>query len=216
MPCKQIKVIERGENMETNHCFLSAFIQRRTRYALTAHSPVPDEEIIRTVQTAVKYAPSAFNSQGTRVLVLLGGRHGEFWHLVREELHRVVPADKFKPTEDKIASFAAAYGTILFFEDWHTVQELQQKFPAYKDNFPLWAYQSNAMVELTVWTAFSTLGLGASLQHYNPLVDEAVQKALGVPAGWKLIAQMPFGTPSAPAEEKSFLPLEPRVKVLDK
>ncbi len=200
--------------MEKTNGFLNALIRRRTRYALTNKSTIPDEEIIRTVQTSVRYAPSAFNSQGTRAVVLLGPRHAQFWRLTLDALRRVVPADKFAPTEKKITSFAAAYGTVLFFEDWTTVQSLQEKFPAYRDNFPLWAYQANVMAELAVWTAFNEAGLGASLQHYNPLVDEAVQKAFGVPYAWKMIAQMPFGVPYAPAEEKSFLPLDERVKVL--
>lgn len=201
--------------MEKKNCFLEALIRRRTRYVLTDKSPVSDETLIQTVQTAVQHAPSAFNSQGTRAVVLLNARHKEFWQLVLSALRQLVPADKFAPTEEKIASFAAAHGTVLFFEDWNTVRALQAKFPAYKDNFPLWAYQSNAMAELAVWTAFNEVGVGASLQHYNPLVDEAVQHAFGVPAEWKLIAQMPFGAPSAPAAEKTFLPIDERVKVLD-
>ena len=151
--------------MEKTNGFLNALIRRRTRYALTNKSTIPDEEIIRTVQTSVRYAPSAFNSQGTRAVVLLGPRHAQFWRLTLDALRRVVPADKFAPTEKKITSFAAAYGTVLFFEDWTTVQSLQEKFPAYRDNFPLWAYQANAMAELAVWTAFNEAGLGASLQH---------------------------------------------------
>jgi predicted oxidoreductase (fatty acid repression mutant protein) len=56
-------------------------------------------------------------------------------------------------------------------------------------------------------------GLGASLQHYNPIIDEAVKKQWNLPADWELIAQMPFGKPTAAAGEKQFLPLEDRVKI---
>ena len=195
--------------------FLQALKARRTRYALTDKSPVPDTEIIQTVQTAVLHAPSAFNSQGTRALVLLGARHREFWQIAHQALARIIPVNKFAPTAQKIASFAAAHGTVLFFEDWKAVETLQEKFPAYAENFPIWAYQANAMAELAVWTAFNELGLGASLQHYNPLVDEGVQHAFGVPAAWKLVAQMPFGTPYAPPDKKTFLPVEERVLVLE-
>ena len=195
-------------------CFFQAVQNRRSRYALEAKSPITDDEIIRLVQDSVRHAPSAFNSQSTRAVLLFGKRHSEFWALVLAELHRRVPADKFAPTEQKIASFAAAYGTVLFFEEWNTVEELQRKFPTYQENFPLWAYQANALAEYVVWTALEQAGLGASLQHYNPLVDQAVQKAFDIPDHWKLIAQMPFGTPAAPAAEKTFLPIETRVKVL--
>lgn len=200
--------------MEKVNVFLNAVKDRRSRYALTDKSPVSDEQIITAVKDAVKYAPSAFNSQSARLIVLLGERHEEFWSLTKNVLKDIVPADKFAPTENKIDSFAAARGTVLYFEDWDTVTGLQEKFPSYKDNFPLWAYQSNGMVEFIVWTALAELGLGASLQHYNPIVDEKVRAAFGAPKSWKLIAQMPFGEAYAPADEKSFMPVDERVKVL--
>jgi predicted oxidoreductase (fatty acid repression mutant protein) len=40
-----------------------------------------------------------------------------------------------------------------------------------------------------------------------------VKKEWRIPDAWKLIAQMPFGKPTAPAGEKSFMPLEDRVPV---
>ncbi len=194
-------------------CFLKAVKARRSRYALEGKSPVPKEQIVRTIQQAVQHTPSAFNSQGTRVLVLFGPKHALFWQLVLEELRKKVPADHFAPTEEKIASFAKAYGTVLFFEEWKTVEALCEKFPTYKDNFPIWAYQANAMTEWVIWTALEQLGLGASLQHYNPLVDQAVEQHFAVPSSWKLVAQMPFGKAVAPAAEKTFLPVEQRVLV---
>ena len=188
-------------------CFLTAVQNRRSRYALEGKSPISDTEIVRMVEKAVRHAPSAFNSQSTRVLILLRNRHTEFWNLVLAALRQCVPAQQFQQTQDKIASFAAAYGTILFFEEWERVAALQQQFPTYQENCPLWAYQANAMAELVVWTVLEQAGLGASLQHYNPLIDESVKKAFSVPASWKLIAQMPFGTPTAPAADKTFIPI---------
>lgn len=200
--------------MEKENHFLRAVENRRTRYALTNRSPVSDDKIEEIIRFAVKWAPSAFNSQGARLMVLFGDKHHAFWRLTKEALQKIVPPGNFAATEEKLASFDAARGTILYFEDWDTVEGLQQKFPAYKDNFPLWAYQSNGMVEFSIWTVLAEVGLGASLQHYNPLVDEAVQREFGVPSSWKLMAQMPFGEPYAPADKKDFLPIEERVKIL--
>ena len=42
-------------------------------------------------------------------------------------------------------SFAAGYGTVLFFEDTNVVRDLQQKFPGYAGNFPVWSEQTSAM-----------------------------------------------------------------------
>jgi predicted oxidoreductase (fatty acid repression mutant protein) len=56
-------------------------------------------------------------------------------------------------------------------------------------------------------------GLGVSLQHYNPIIDEEVKKQWNIPGSWKLIAQMPFGKPTAAPDEKEIKPLDERVKV---
>ena len=56
-------------------------------------------------------------------------------------------------------------------------------------------------------------GFWASLQHYNPLIDDAVKKQWGISENWKLIAQMPFGVPTQPHGEKSSVPVEERFMV---
>jgi predicted oxidoreductase (fatty acid repression mutant protein) len=206
---------KRGKVMEKESCFLKAVKRRRTRYALTDKSPIGDDKIKEIIRVAVTHAPSAFNSQSARLVVLFGEHHKKFWQITKDALRGIVPPENFVQTEQKIDSFSAARGTILFFEDWKTVEGLQGKFPNYKENFPLWAYQSNGMLEFIIWTAFAEVGIGASLQHYNPLVDEQVRLEYGLPASWKLIAQMVFGEPFAPAENKEFLPIEQRIKVLE-
>ena len=205
--------VDRGKTMKQN--FLDYLKQRRSRYDLTDKSTLSQSEIIALVQECVKHTPSAFNSQSTRVLILCGARHTQFWEIARHELQQIIPPEKFAQTEQKLSAFAAAYGTLLFFEDWHVVEELQAQFPAYKENFPLWAYQANAMTELAVWTAVAENGMGASLQHYNPLVDAEVYRQFHVPQNWKLIAQMPFGITARPeAPEKTFQPIEERVHLV--
>lgn len=196
-----------------DNCFLEAVEKRRSIYNLGSKQVVSPDEIMEKINAAVKYAPTAFNSQSARVLVLFGENYKSFWKKVLEILRQVVPADKFAATEEKIKSFMAGYGTVLFFEDETVVKNLQEKFPLYKDNFPKWSLQSNGMLQFIVWTALENAGLGASLQHYNPLIDNEVVKMFGVPESWKLWAQMPFGSIVEPAGEKTFLPLEERVKV---
>lgn len=194
--------------------FIEALALRRSRYQLGDHSPLSDDKIIRLVRQCVQYVPSAFNSQSARVIVLLGQQHKQLWEITRQTLKAIVPDDKFQLTEDKIASFEAAYGSILYFEDTTVVKSLQEQFPAYQDKFPLWSQQSNGMLQLAVWTALAQVEIGATLQHYNPLIDDKVHAAFKVPATWELIAEMPFGTPTAPPQEKETLPLEDRVLVL--
>ncbi len=92
--------------------------------------------------------------------------------------------------------------------------DLAARFPLYADNFPVWAEQSNGMLQLAVWTALSEAGLGANVQHYNPLIDQAVREEFALPQQWRLIAQMPFGDVVEPVGEKTVVPVEERVRVI--
>ncbi len=192
---------------------LKAFEKRRSMYSLGKTKTVSEQKIREIVETAVKHVPSPFNSQSARVVLLFGSESERFWGIVREALRAVVPPDAFGKTEEKIRSFDAGFGTILFFEDQAVVTGLQERFALYADNFPIWSLQSNGMLEFAVWTSLADVGVGASLQHYNPLVDEGVRKAWDVPASWKLLAEMPFGSIEAAAGEKEFLPLTDRIRV---
>jgi predicted oxidoreductase (fatty acid repression mutant protein) len=55
--------------------------------------------------------------------------------------------------------------------------------------------------------------VGASLQHYNPLIDAAVARQWNVPAYWKLRAQMPFGSNENGFGEKPFMDDAERFRV---
>lgn len=194
--------------------FGEALKHRRTYYSITNQSPISAEEIEKIIHFAVTHVPSAFNSQSTRVVLLLGENHKKLWQIVKDALQVIVPSEAFKNTETKIdGSFASGYGTVLFFEDEQVVRTLQELFVGYKENFPGWALQTSAMHQLAVWTLLEDAGLGASLQHYNPLIDEAVCRTWGLPESWHLIAEMPFGLPAQEPGEKEFKELSERVKV---
>ncbi|MGL5172697.1 MAG: nitroreductase family protein [Olsenella sp.] len=174
-----------------------AMEHRRSRYALDANTTVSDERIEEIVGECLVQTPSAFNSQTARVVALFGESHAKLWSIVMETLRARVPADKFAGTEAKINGFAAAHATLLFFEETDTVKALQEQFPAYADNFPLWSLQASGMAQVNVWTALSSEGLGVNLQHYNPIIDDEVARTFDVPASWKLISQMVVGNPVA-------------------
>lgn len=197
----------------TANAFLQAIRARRTIYGISKESPASDERIVEIVQEAVKHTPSAFNSQSARVLVLLGEQHNKLWDITKEVLRAIVPADQFESTSQKMDSFRGGYGSVVFFEDMTVIEGLQASFPSYQEKFPVWSQQSNAMLQLVIWTALEQEGLGASLQHYNPLIDEKVKAEWGVPESWELIAQMPFGKPTVQPGEKEFKTLSERVKL---
>jgi len=194
--------------------FFDVVKNRRTRYSISNEQVVSDKCIQEIVNEAVKHTPSAFNSQSARVVVLLGEQHNKLWDIVKAEVKKIAPAETFQATEDKInGSFRSGYGSILYFEDMSVIEGLQKKFPLYKDAFPMFSSHSAGMLQFVIWTALSDEGLGASLQHYNPIVDDAVKAEWNLPDSWKLLAQMPFGKPIAEPGEKEFQPLETRVKV---
>ena len=193
--------------------FKQAVENRRTVYAIGKDVGASREDIKNIVEYAVKYVPSAFNSQSGRVVVLFGEHHDKVWEITREELRKIVPESAFASTNDKINSFKNGFGTILFFEDQSIVKGLQEQFALYKDNFPIWSLEASGMLQFAVWTALYDIGLGASLQHYNPLIDDGVRKEWNIPEDWKLLAQMPFGNIVAAPGAKEFTPLADRIKV---
>lgn len=193
--------------------FYTAAADRRSFYAISKEKVTSDEVIQELIEKAVKNTPSAFNSQSARVVLLLGKHHDKLWDITKETLRKIVPADKFGETEDKINSFGNGYGTVLFFEDTTVIETLQSQFALYKDNFPVWSLQSSGMHQYVVWTSLELEGFGASLQHYNELIEDQVKKEWSVPSNWKLLAQMPFGKITAQPDEKQFLPLADRIKI---
>lgn len=185
--------------------FLSLAETRRSIYALGKEIPLSEDEVIHLIKQAVKQAPSAFNSQSSRILILLGNEHIKFWELTRTQLKKIVPEARFQATSDKLDSFSQAAGSVLFFEDQNVVHTLQQQFPSYADNFPAWSEHSTGIAQYAVWLALAEKGIGANLQHYNPLVDEEVRKQWSVPNSWTLRAQMNFGAILQPAGEKTYI-----------
>ena len=182
--------------------FSTAIKERRSIYAISKETTVSQERIQEVITEAVKYTPSAFNSQSSRVVVLFEKNHDQLWDITEKSLSRIIPEDQFASTKEKIDSFRNGFGTVLFYEDTSVIESLQEQFALYKDNFPVWSLQSSGMLQFVVWTSLEIEGLGASLQHYNELIDVEVKKQWDLPANWKLLAQMPFGKPVAEASAK--------------
>lgn len=194
--------------------FMEALAHRRSHYAIDDRSPVSDQEIEDMVAFVSDHVPSGYNSQSTRMVLLLGEHHKALWGIVKEALKKITKPESFLKAEQKVdTSFAAGHGTVLFFEDTTVVEGLQKSFPLYKDNFPVWSQHTAAMHQLAMWTILEDAGFGASLQHYNPLIDEAVKARWNLPASWQLTAQMPFGMPLEQPVKKELKPLDERVRV---
>lgn len=135
--------------------FLETTKARRSYYQLSNESPISDTRIQEIVRHAISHVPSAFNSQTTRVVVLLRSEHEKLWDAATEVYKASLPEEPFKRAEQRFSLFRAAYGTvrrnmewdvnqivmadlgtqILFYEDTSVVREFQEKFKIYEDKF---------------------------------------------------------------------------------
>ncbi|KAJ5220416.1 hypothetical protein N7468_009620 [Penicillium chermesinum] len=194
--------------------FIEGLKGRRSIYALTNESTVPNERIEGLISEVLQHTPSAFNTQTTRIVVLLKEQHEKLWDIAYETAFAASTPEMFeKLYKPRIAMFRAAYGTVLFYEDPAPFEALKTKWPMLVEKFPEWSLQTSGMHQLGVWTLLETEGLGASLQHYSPLIDDRVSHEWDIPAAWSLQAQLVFGKPIGPPREKTFEPVEKRLFV---
>jgi predicted oxidoreductase (fatty acid repression mutant protein) len=180
--------------------------KRRSVYALNCNLPVSEEAVIDLVKKVTELVPDAFNMKSQRVIIALGDKQDALWDGIYD-------AFGGKVAREKIDSFKAAYGTILYFIDDNTVKALQEKFPSYAENFPVWAQQANGMLQINIWAGLAELGVGANIQHYNPVIDHLVKDMFQVPDGYRLIAQMPFGSVESEREPKEKEDISVRVTI---
>ncbi|MDY6073243.1 MAG: nitroreductase family protein [Eubacteriales bacterium] len=186
---------------------LDSLKNRRTIYSLGKDINVDEQQILDTIKEVTKYVPHAFDAKSNVVYVLTGAKHDELWD-------RIYDAFEGKVAREKIDGFKAAYGTVLYFINKDVVKHLEESIPLYAQNFYPWANQAIGMLQLSVWSALSDLGLGASLQHYNPIINKTVAEMLDLPQNLELNAQMPFGQILAGAGEKDFGNIEERFHVV--
>ena len=99
--------------------------KRRSIYNLGKDIPVSEDVVVNLIKKAIEIAPTAFNSQSARLVILIKESHLKFWNIVLDTLKKIVPENKFDNTQKRILSFANGYGTILFFEDMNTYLQYQ-------------------------------------------------------------------------------------------
>jgi predicted oxidoreductase (fatty acid repression mutant protein) len=177
---------------------------RRSYYALNKDLPIQESEVKKLIEDVTALVPDAFDMKSQRVIVAMGDKQDQLWDAIYDVFEG-------KVDRAKIDSFKAAAGTILYFYDETVVENMQNLYPAYADNFPVWANHAGGMLQISLWTALREAGIGASIQHYNPVIDEVVAKMFDVPSSWKLIAQMPFGGIVAEPEPKAEEDISKRV-----
>ena len=94
--------------------FLETIAARRSIYALSKSSPIPDSKIQEIIKEAILHVPSSFNSQSTRAILLVKEEHDKLWDIAKTVLKGIVPEDQWAGTEGRLNGFQAAYGTVSF------------------------------------------------------------------------------------------------------
>jgi len=190
---------------------LTSMAKRHSFYDINDKLPTEKEQVIDIIKKCLELYPCSFNAQSARLMLLFGTKHRQFWSLVENDLLKNALQDKTEAIRKRIASFAKGYGSILFFDDKDIVKDLALKMPLYAENFVNWANQSNAILQYMIWTTLANHNIGASLQHYNPLINKNVQQAYDLPQNWELIAQMPFGGISSIPQPHTFENIEDKL-----
>ncbi|KAK5625733.1 hypothetical protein RRF57_001449 [Xylaria bambusicola] len=92
---------------------LDAIKQRSSLHVLTNDVSIPDARIQEIVREAILHAPSPFNCQSGRAVVLLKDDHKKFWDIAHDAAKAAVPPAAFeKAFEPRVKMFRASYGTV--------------------------------------------------------------------------------------------------------
>ena len=198
----------------------AAATTRISCYTLTKESPISDDRINEIVGFAIKHAPSSFNVQSARAVILTKSHHDKLWDIADSTAKAKKSEKEYGMLGGMVKGFAGAYGTVLWFEDTEALDGLAAKNPMFGHLVPQWGDHSSGMHQFIVWTALELEGLGCNLQHFNfmPEFSEEVSKQWNLPKSWQLKSQLVFGKPEdglVRKRERTYAPVEDRVRLIN-
>ncbi|KAL6947425.1 hypothetical protein ACO0QE_002309 [Hanseniaspora vineae] len=178
---------------------LDAVTARRSIYSLKPELPagVKLADVESIVQTIIKETPTSFNSQVNRAVILAEDAHKKVWDQVLNSINDEKINQKVQSVKDD------AYGTIVFFTDDATTEELQAKFPAWTSSFQSFAQASSGAAQIATWTTLATANVHGTLNHFNGYVKAALGDV--VPKNWTIEAQLVFGSKNGEPREKTYI-----------
>ena len=100
--------------------FIDILKKRRSYYEIDRNLPLSEEKIFQTIEDVLYNVPDANNLQSQRVVVAVGEHQDKLWDAIYD-------AFGGKVKREKIDSFKAGYGTILFYYDGKTIKEAQER-----------------------------------------------------------------------------------------
>lgn len=198
-----------------NSNLLEVMKKRRSIYDLDKNVDIDKKELAEYIKEIAHNTPSSYNGQSQRLVLLFGEDHDYLWgKIVMETLRKKVgDEEKFKKTEKKINGFKDAFASILIFEDGKVNENLKEKFPKYAENVDPWSDVNSGLITMALWLGLRDIGLGANLQHYNPIIDDETKEKFGIDKDWILKAQMVFGNIVEVPKEKKKMDIDEKVIV---
>lgn len=205
--------------------------KRRSIYHLKNKISVSDDKLITMIEDSIRLAPTPFNNQSVRAVILLGKYHARFWELLNHAARNIFSIQNYKQNhQGKIISFSRGYGTILFFTDTSVVNSFAKDISMFKRrSFVNWSEQAQGSAQFLVWVALAEKNIGASIHHYDAALNNSIntrhlkindhvlqrniKKRFKLPDSWDLRTEMVFGGIGAPARNKSMIPNSKRFKV---
>lgn len=123
--------------MANTDAFLETTKARRSYYQLSNESPISDARIQEIVRHAISHVPSAFNSQTTRLVVLVKAEHEKLWDGKTDLYKAQQLEEQFEKVEQRFNMFRAAYGTVRRNMEWEgnrpVVADLVMQILFYED-----------------------------------------------------------------------------------
>ncbi len=196
---------------------LTSLAKRRSVYQFENRLNHQPEELASTIGQAVMAAPSAFNSQTSRIVLMTGSKNHKVWELIRQAQEPLIDegsgGDFYRMVFDTGQNAAAS---LIFFEDQAAVEA---NIPANPERQVIYKEKNSAITQYTAWVVLADLGYGACLQHFNigakEGYDQSIKDLLQVPDSWELNAQMPFGLLKDLPEAKEKLPIDQIIQIQD-
>lgn len=78
--------------------YLAAIATRRTNYAITPKSSVSDEKLEAIIKHAVLHAPTSFNTQSSRAVLVIGAANTKLWNMITESALKPLEGVFFQPS----------------------------------------------------------------------------------------------------------------------
>ena len=168
--------------------------KRRSNYDLGNNLEISKKDLINLLRKIVYYAPSPFNIQSSKIVLLNKKSHHLLWTTVVEEfLKKNNNGDLLDSDKARIKREDKAYGTILFYKDERVIEEFKEKLDAYEQkSLDSWCIEESAMLQMNIWNELRLRNIGAHIVHFDD-IDEEVSVAFDIDKNYKLVAMMVFG-----------------------